>query len=123
MTNENEITISIDFKKERIRFHKNVLKAMHYPDFFRILVNPELPGMVIEACAASDAGAYSVQKMCHRDKELNSKSLIQNIAQCMNQRELVTVKLTGSCINHSNGIFFRMDQAAISGDHPVQTLG
>lgn len=104
--------LTVDIKRRRIRITHKTLKLIDDPEYFRILVNPESKGLVIEGCSEADKGAYQVSKMpSHKGSfELTSTSLIKEIVQCAGFIGTETVRLTGLQIKGQEALFFRLAQ-------------
>lgn len=64
-TEENGVPgLTVDIKKQRLRINRNTFRQMDNPIYFRLLVNPDAKGLVIEACTEADVGSYHVSKRC-----------------------------------------------------------
>lgn len=113
--------LTVDIKRRRIRITHKTLKLINDPEYFRILVNPESKGLVIEGCSESDKGAYQVSKMpTHKGSfELTSTSLIREIVQCAGFVGTETVRLSGLQIKGQEALFFRLAQ--FQGCESIQT--
>ena len=53
--------ICIDFKKNRIRIHRNTLRQIGNPEYIQLLVNPEQKMIGIKASCAEDKLAHKVK--------------------------------------------------------------
>ena len=104
--------LSVDIKRRRIRITGKSIKMINDPECFRILVNPESKGLVIEGCAEADKGAYLVSKMpSHKGSyELTSTSLVREIVQCAGFTGTQTIRLVGRKIPGQEALFFRLEQ-------------
>ena len=53
--------ICIDFKKNRIRIHRNTLRQIGNPEYIQLLVNPDQKMIGIKASCAEDKLAHKVK--------------------------------------------------------------
>ena len=104
--------ITVDLKRYRIRIPDRTFEMMNNPDYFRILVNPESKGIVIEGCAEKNKGAYQRSKVPTHNKayELTSVSLLTELIRCAGFTGTASIKLVGYPIRGQNALFFRMEQ-------------
>lgn len=114
-TKESHIspTLTLDIKKRRFRIPQKTFSAIDNPEYFRILVNPNSKGLVIERCAENSAGSYQVSKIPkHRNcYELTSKSLMYEIVRCAGITGDDTIRLQGKHIVGQKALFFRLDNS------------
>ena len=105
-------TITVDLKKYRIRIPDKTFEMINNPDYFRILVNPESKGIVIEGCSEKDKGAYQRSKVPTHNKacELTSISLLTEIIRCAGFTGTASIKLAGYPFQGQSALFFRMEQ-------------
>ena len=105
-------SLTLDIKKKRIRITQKTLQLINSPAHFRVLVNPESKGLIIEGCSENDLGAFHVGKIsCHKGSyELCSKSLIQEFIYCAGFTGTDTIKLKGKQINSQTALLFRLEQ-------------
>lgn len=120
-TTEDEILgLTVDIKKQRLRINRNTFRKMNNPIYFRLLVNPDAKGLVIEACNEADVGSYHVNKMSANNgsAELYSSELIKEIMMCAGFTGLTPIRLYGHPIKEQCAIFFRLesDNAAVSAE-------
>ena len=54
--------ICIDFKKNRIRIHRNTLRQIGNPEYIQLLVNPDQKMIGIKASCAEDKLAHKVKE-------------------------------------------------------------
>ena len=75
--------ISIDLKKSRIRIHRITLSLLGDPSFVQLLINPNIPEVVIHKSFEEDYLAHKVtyEKFKTDSYELYSKELIYRINQ------------------------------------------
>ena len=104
--------VSVDIKKRRIRVSRKIFQQLDMPEYFRILVNPNFKGMVIEGCLETAKGSYQLSKVpSHKSSyELTSTSLVGELVQCAGFSGVSLVKLTGYPIEGQAALFFRMEQ-------------
>ena len=104
--------VSVDIKKRRIRISRRIFRQLNMPEYFRILVNPNSKGMVIEGCAETAEGAYQLSKAPANKSsyELTSTSLMGELVQCAGFDGVNLVKLIGYPIEGQAALFFRMEQ-------------
>ena len=104
--------VSVDIKKRRIRISRKIFQQLDMPEYFRILVNPNSKGMVIEGCPETAKGSYQLSKVpSHKSSyELTSTSLMGELVQCAGFSGVSLVKLTGYPIEGQAALFFRMEQ-------------
>ena len=107
--------VSVDIKKRRIRVSRKIFQQLDMPEYFRILVNPNSKGMVIEGCPETAKGSYQLSKVpSHKSSyELTSTSLVGELVQCAGFSGVSLVKLTGYPIEGQAALFFRMEQQQI----------
>ena len=103
--------ITVDMARSRIRIHKSTLRILENPAHFRMLVNPETKGIVIESCDEFSEGAYKItaSRSHSHSLEVYSPSLVAEISICAGFNGLRAVKLFGQQIRGQLAIFFRMD--------------
>ena len=104
--------LTVDIKKTRIRITQKTLQLINNPQHFRVLVNPESKGLIIEGCSENDLGAFHVGKISsHKGYyELCSKSLIREFIYCAGFTGTETIKLKGKQINSQSALLFRLEQ-------------
>ena len=107
--------LTVDIKKTRIRITKKTLQLINNPAHFRVLVNPESKGLIIERCSENDLGAFHVERIsCHKGYyELCSKSLIREFINCAGFTGTDTIKLKGKQINSQSALLFRLEQPKV----------
>lgn len=111
-SNTQTAKLTVDIKRRRIRITAKTLKLINDPECFRILVNPESKGLVIEGCSEADKGAYLVATMpFHKGSyELTSTSLIKEIVQCAGFVGTDTIRLSGLKLKGQEALFFLLAQ-------------
>lgn len=111
-TEENGMPgLTVDIKKQRLRINRNTFRQMNNPIYFRLLVNPDAKGLVIEACNEADVGSYHVSKLSANNgsAELYSRELIKEIMICAGFTGLTPIRLYGHPIKEQCAIFFRLE--------------
>ncbi len=95
----NNLYLSIDLKKGRIRIHKNTLHALGDPDYIQILINPETQVIAIRKCTTKDKLYHHIKwkvlasNQCY---EIHSKMLMNMIDQmCLNYTPGHTYRILG----------------------------
>ncbi len=102
--------LTLDIKKRRFRISGKTFQLIDTPEYFRLLVNPNSKGLVIEECGEYTKGAYQLSKVPqHRGcYEMTSKSLMNEIMLCAGITTTNTIRLTGQRIRGKKAIFFRI---------------
>ena len=111
-TEENGVPgLTVDIKKQRLRINRNTFRQMDNPIYFRLLVNPDAKGLVIEACTEADVGSYHVSKLSANNgsAELYSRELVKEIMICAGFTGLTPIRLYGRPIKERCAIFFRLE--------------
>jgi hypothetical protein len=113
--------MALDIKRRRFRIPGKTFQLIGTPEFFRLLVNPNSMGLVIEECSEYTKGAYQLSKVPqHKGSyEMTSKSLMDEIMLCAGITATDTIRLEGRCIRGQNAIFFRItpNPVCISGSN------
>ena len=118
MTSEAMIpTISLDFKKRRIRIPRQTLHLMKDPDYVQLLVNPVQHTVILRACRNKDFQSHRMNYASQNDIELYSKELLTQLSTILPIRdEGRTLRVPGT-VNNDHGLaVFEMDNTA-----PVDT--
>lgn len=104
--------LTLDIKKRRFRISSKTFQLLESPEYFRILVNPDSKGLVIEQCSEYTKGAYQLSMVPkHRGcYEMTSKSLMSEIMLCAGIIGTETIRLEGHRIKGQNALFFRLVQ-------------
>lgn len=104
--------LTLDIKKRRFRISSKTFQLLEAPEYFRILVNPDSKGLVIEQCGEHTKGAYQLSMVPkHRGcYEMTSKSLMAEIMLCAGIIGTETIRLEGHRIKGQNALFFRLVQ-------------
>lgn len=119
-----EAKMSLDIKRRRFRIPSRTFHLIETPEYFRLLVNPNSMGLIIEKCSECTKGAYQLSKVPqHRGSyEMTSKSLMDEIVLCAGITTTDTIRLTGRRIRGKNAIFFRVmpDPVCASDSHTTE---
>lgn len=108
--------ILFDFKKNRIRIHKNTLRVLNYPDYVLLLINPSAQLVAVKACDGKDARAHRVPKQlaAKQSFEIYSSTLMSQLRQCslvLDENE--TLRVMGNHINHMGVVQFEIKSSSI----------
>lgn len=93
--------ITLDFKQDRIRIHKNTLKLLGSPNFIRFLVNPVDKVIAIQVSDAEDSRAHrSSRKRLkpNQSYELRSRNFMQQLIKCGTWDTQKTYRLDGTMV-------------------------
>ena len=118
--------MALEIKRRRFRIPNTTFQLIETPEYFRILVNPNSMGLVIEECNEHAKGAYQLSKVPHHKGayEMTSKSLMSEIMLCAGITSMDTIRLEGRRIRGQNAIFFRiMPNTECSSDSTSATEG
>ena len=102
--------MALDLKRCRFRIPGKTFQLIETPEYFRLLVNPNSMGLIIEECSEYTKGAYQLSKVPqHRSYyEMTSKSLMSEIILCAGITTTDSIRLEGRRIRGQNAIFFRI---------------
>ena len=87
--------ICIDFKKNRIRIHRNTLRQIGNPEYIQLLVNPDQKMIGIKASCAEDKLAHKVKDyfvINGNSYELYSRELLYSLSQ-LNHHKTATNRI------------------------------
>lgn len=118
--------LTLDIKRNRFRISGKTFQLIETPDYFRLLVNPNSMGLVIEECSECTKGAYQLSKVPqHRGcYEMTSKSLMSEIMLCAGITTTDTIRFEGRRIRGQNALFFRiMPSPACTSDNSTEKEG
>ena len=76
--------ICIDFKKNRIRIHRNTLRQIGNPEYIQLLVNPDQKIIGIKASCAEDKLAHKINEyfiLTGNSYELYSRELLHLLSK------------------------------------------
>ena len=108
-------TLSVDFRKNRIRIHKNAIHALDDPEYILFLVNPEERTLAIMRSDRSDLRAHRIifasltgMKSC----ELNSKSLVRGLLNIYaGWEDNTTYRIDGESLPGKGVIMFNIENS------------
>ncbi len=105
-------TLLVDMKKNRIRIHKNTLRALGNPRFVVLIVNPEEHTIGIKCSSQDDKLSHRIRQSIMNTKgsyELYSKSLISELRNvCPDWCDTGKYRLEGEIIPAENIAVFDM---------------
>ncbi|MGX8710925.1 MAG: hypothetical protein ACQGTM_11850 [bacterium] len=111
----NKPLIVVDFKKHRIRIHKNTLLSIGCPEYIFLLVNPEERSLVILRSDCFNPRAHHISSGALegiKSVELYSQSLVKTLRDvCSNWQEQKTYRLYGDIIPNEGIVRFYMPSA------------
>lgn len=110
--------IVVDFKKYRIRIHKNTLLSLGSPEYIFLLVNPEERTLAILRSDRFNPRAHRISVSLESIKpvELYSRSLIKTLRDvCSDWQDHKSYRLYGDIISNEGIVHFYM-----SGAFPVK---
>lgn len=107
---ESALALTLDIGRYRIRIHRSTLQQMGNPDYFRLLVNPQEKGIVLEGCSEKCAGAFPTIRKDDRkhSMEVYCPALVSEISKCAGFQRYRSVKLLGRQICGQHAVFFRL---------------
>lgn len=106
--------IHIDFKKNRIRIHRNVLHALGNPDYVLLLVNPLEQLIAVKPCNRSDSRAHHISWSAAVRKtsfEIYSASFLNELQLCGDWDERHGYRIYGDAISKYGLVQFRIGDA------------
>lgn len=107
--------IVVDFKKHRIRIHKNTLQSIGCPEYIFLLVNPEERSLVILRSDRFNPRAHRISSGSQesiKSVELYSQSLVKTLRNvCSNWQDQKTYRLYGDIIQNEGIVRFYMPSA------------
>ena len=105
--------ICIDFKKNRIRIHRNTLRQIGNPEYIQLLVNPDQKMIGIKASCAEDKLAHKVKDyfvINGNSYELYSRELLYSLSQLNLSWEKFNIfRLEGNIYPNKKIALFSMD--------------
>lgn len=114
--NEKQPTICIDFKKNRIRIHKNALALIGNPSSVLLLVNPVERTLLLQATIANDNQGHHLSWAAARKKtcfEIYSQEFVSRLrSTCGNMSINRSYRMIGAVIENMAAIAFDLDAAA-----------
>lgn len=111
----NKPLIVVDFKKHRIRIHKNTLLSIGCPEYIFLLVNPQERSLVILRSNRFNPRAHHISSGSLKGikpVELYSQSLVKALHDvCSNWQDQKTYRLYGNIIPNEGIVHFYMPSA------------
>ncbi len=106
------VPITIDFKQNRIRIHRAMLKSLNSPKYIQLLVNPDKKHIAIRGLKVAVPGDQSEkikpqEFMNDSSYELKSKSFLTKLHQFLDSPDpAYTYRLTGTIVSELNMAIF-----------------
>lgn len=102
--------ILFDFKKSRIRIHKNTLRALNNPSYLLLLINPIDRLIAVQANDGTDARAHRVGIRASKNKsfEIYSMALLDKLRLCSEWDEKQSYRIIGNHIDELDLVQFRI---------------
>jgi hypothetical protein len=114
--------ISIDFKKNRIRIHRNTLRLIGNPEYIQLLVNPYKKIIGIKASCQEDKLAHKVNDyfvVTGNSYELYSRDLLYTLTKVNNDWQNYEIFRLEGNISHANRLaLFSMENIIPQTSHP-----
>lgn len=119
-TQEQQPSLSIDLKKNRIRIHKKTLYMLGNPAYIQILVNPVKKTLAILPSVSEDHLAHKINWLYLDDSsksyELYSKALVKTINSLQIWEPKQIYKIDGTAINTDTStvaILFYLNESVV----------
>ena len=108
--NTDQPAIMFDFKKSRIRIHKNTLRALNNPAYVLLLINPIDRLIAVQASDGTDARAHRVGIRAMRNKsfEIYSRALLDKLRLCSEWDEKQSYRILGNRIEEQGLVQFKI---------------
>lgn len=105
--------ILFNFKKNRIRIHKNTLKAFDYPSHVLLLINPVDRLVAIKGNDGTDARAHRVSQRVSTNQsfEIYSHSLLQQLRLCSKWDGRSNYRILGNRVDRQGVIQFPINES------------
>lgn len=107
-------SIVVDYRKNRIRIHKNTLHELGNPAFVQLLVNPKERSLAVQNCQASDPTAHRIPPSIYDGKvccEIYSRSLMQQLLFCSDWSNDSVYRMYASAFIDKHFLVFRIDDS------------
>ena len=107
-------SIVVDYRKNRIRIHKNTLHELGNPTFVQLLVNPKERSLAVQNCQASDPTAHRIPSSIYEGKascEIYSRSLMQQLLYCSDWSNDSVYRMYASAFIDKHSLVFRIDDS------------
>jgi len=119
-TQEQQPSLAIDLKKNRIRIHRRTLHLLGNPNYIQILVNPTKQSLILLPSVSEDHLAHKINWLYLDDPsnsyELYSKALIKTINTLQPWEPEQIYRLEGTCITTKDSnvaILFCLKESAL----------
>lgn len=116
----NTPSITLDFKKYRIRITKQTVNMMRYPDNIQILVNPEHKLIALRATENKSKDSQKIKRgpeYKREEYELFSKNFLEELLSISSDLKAgKTYRVTGSFIDSENMSIFDINSARLLED-------
>lgn len=105
--------IMFDFKKSRIRIHKNTLHALDNPAYVLLLINPIDRLIAVKANDGTDARAHRVGIRASKNKsfEIYSMALLDKLRLCSEWDEKQSYRILGNRIEEQDLVQFKINES------------
>ena len=105
--------IMFDFKKSRIRIHKNTLHALDNPTYVLLLINPIDRLIAVKANDGTDARAHRVGMRASKNKsfEIYSMALLNKLRLCSEWDEKQSYRILGNRIEEQDLVQFKINES------------
>lgn len=105
--------IMFDFKKSRIRIHKNTLHALNNPAYVLLLINPIDRLIAVQANDGTDARAHRVGMRASKNKsfEIYSMALLDKLRLCSEWDEKQSYRILGNRIEEQDLVQFKISDS------------
>ena len=105
--------IMFDFKKSRIRIHKNTLHALDNPAYVLLLINPIDRLIAVKANDGTDARAHRVGMRASKKKsfEIYSMALLDKLRLCSEWDEKQSYRILGNRIEEQDLVQFKINES------------
>ena len=105
--------IMFDFKKSRIRIHKNTLHALDNPAYVLLLINPIDRVIAVKANDGTDARAHRVGMRASKNKsfEIYSMALLNKLRLCSEWDEKQSYRILGNRIEEQDLVQFKINES------------
>lgn len=105
--------IMFDFKKSRIRIHKNTLHALDNPAYVLLLINPIDRVIAVKANDGTDARAHRVGMRASKNKsfEIYSMALLDKLRLCSEWDEKQSYRILGNRIEEQDLVQFKINES------------
>lgn len=106
--------IVFDYKKYRIRIHKNTLHALDDPEYVLLLVNPVDRAIVVLKSDRSDTRAHHISWSAiirKRAFEIYSAPLLDMLKQCSRWNDNQSYRIYGTVNGNRDAVQFKIDNS------------